>query len=238
MSKVLIFDIETSPNEGLSWGKYDQNILKITKHWEILSVAYKWLGETAIHCIARPDYKDKTEESLVKDLWKLFDEADVILAHNGDAFDIKKSKTKFLKYGLKPPTPYKTLDTKKIAKSQFGFISNSLNDLGDFLGLGSKHETGGLSLWLDCMKGDRKAWKKMVEYNKQDVTLLEKIYLAMRSWNPAHANLALIDNKVGCPVCKSPDTQRRGVAVAKTRKYRRFQCRKCGHWFQGGVAND
>lgn len=233
MVKVLIFDIETSPNEGLAWGKYEQTILKVTKHWEMLSVAYKWLGDKGVQSFARPDYKDKTEKSLVKDLWDLFDKADVILAHNGDNFDIKKSKTKFLKYGLKPPTPYKTLDTKKIAKSQFGFISNSLNDLGDFLGLGKKHETGGIQLWIDCMAGDKKAWKKMVKYNEQDVLLLEKVYTTMRAWHTTHPNLPILEDRIGCPVCKSVRVSRQGVRIAVKRKYTRFQCQECGHWFQG-----
>lgn len=236
--KILLYDIETSPNLGYVWGKWEQNVIEFKNQWELLSVAYKWLGEKKVRCIARPNFKDKTEKSLIEILWKLFDEADIICAHNGDSFDNKKSKAKFLEYGLKPPSNYKSIDTKKIAKSQFNFNSNSLNDLGQLLKLGKKIETGGFQLWLDCMAGKPSAWKKMIAYNKQDVVLLEKVYLKLRAWAPNHPNLTLFRDSIGCPVCTSKNTIRRGFRIAVRRKTQRFQCNDCGHSFTNGKAVD
>jgi RNase_H superfamily len=235
-AKVLLYDLETSPNIAYTWGKWEQNVISFQKEWELLSVAYKWLGTKKVECITRQDFKDTTEKTLVKELWKLLDEADVVVAHNGDAFDNKKAMAKFIQHNLTPPSPYKSIDTKKIAKNRFNFNSNSLGDLGKTLKLGKKLETGGFDLWLKCMAGDKASWKKMTRYNKQDVSLLEKIYLKFRAWTPSHPNLALYsENALGveCPVCSSPHVQKRGFNILRVTKRQRLQCQSCGHWFQG-----
>jgi hypothetical protein len=229
--RVVLIDIETCPNLGYSWGKYDQTIIKPVRHWELLSFAYKELGRQPTRCIARPDFRDKTDKSLTAAIWTVLDEADVIIAHNGDRFDVVKLRAKFVQHGLAPTRPFKTIDTKKIAKAQFGFYSNSLNDIAHELGIGRKIETGGFELWERCMAGDPAAWRKMVAYNKHDVVLLERVYERLKSWQPNHPNLALYENRPGCPVCSSLRVQQRGWRVNLTRKTARFQCQDCGHWF-------
>lgn len=228
---VFLVDIETSPNRGWSWGKYEQTILKFDKGWEVLAFAYKVLGKPGTKCLARPDFKDDTDESLVRAAWQVLDTADVVIGHNIDGFDNPKLRAKFVEHGLKPPRAYKTVDTLKIARSQFGFTSNKLNDLAATLKLGSKLRTGGVDLWFDCMAGSPKAWAKMIAYNRQDVVLLERVYQRLKAWYPTHPNLALYDDRPGCPVCVSPKVQRRGYHVLRARKVPRFQCQQCGHWF-------
>lgn len=236
--KILLYDIESSPDLGYSWGKYEVNIIEFKKQWEILSFAYKWLEEDTVHCIARPHYKDKTEVSLVKDIWKLFDEADILIAHNGNSFDHKKCRAKFVEHGLKPPSLSKTVDTKLIAKQAFNFNSNSLNDLGVTLKLGKKLETGGFQLWLDCMAGKKKAWKQMIAYNKQDVVLLEKVYLKLRAWSPNHPNLAVWQDRVGCPRCLSTKTHINGYYPTNTNRMRRWRCQECGHGYSSRITKE
>ena len=178
--RILIFDIETSPIKGFAWTKYDATIFKIEEDWFMLSFSAKWLGgsfENKALCdyegYSRHKHNDK---ELVQDMWKLFDQADILVAHNGDKFDIKKVNARFSYWGLTPPSPYKTVDTLKIARQHFGFTSNSLKDLALHLELDQKMDTGGKDLWFDCMNGDMEAWKKMKKYNKQDVVVLEEIY--------------------------------------------------------------
>ena len=231
-AKILLIDIETSPNVAYVWGKWEQNVIDFEKEWRIICFSAKWLdGSHTTKCLA--DYKGhKTwddDEALVKDLWKLCDEADVIIAHNGDSFDIKKMNARFTAYGLQPPSPYKTIDTKKVAKKYFAFNSNSLNDLGKHLGLGKKVETGGFELWLGCMRGDAKAWSKMKRYNKRDVVLLEKIYLHLRPWMKTHPNVS--GSLRSCPRCSGSRIQSRGYQVNSNGIiYRRYHCQKCGGW--------
>jgi hypothetical protein len=229
--KVYLIDIETSPNLGYTWGKYEQNLLRFKKEWELLSFAYKVLDEKDTDCVSRPEFRDKTDKALTKAVWNVFNDADVLVGHNIDKFDNRKVRAKFVEHGLAPPKPYKTIDTLKIARSQFAFNSNSLNDLAFTLKLGKKVHTGGIDLWFGCMEGDPKSWAKMVEYNIYDVVLLEKVYHRLRSWYPSHPNFALYDGRPGCPVCSSPRVQRRGYQVLRQRMAGRFQCQNCSHWF-------
>lgn len=234
--RILLYDIETAPNLGYVWGKYEQDVLSYTREWYMMSFAYKWLGEKKTHIVSLPQfktYKKDTENDieLVKELWKLFDEADIIIAHNGNSFDQKKSNARFIYHRLPPPTPYQQIDTKLVAKRYFNFNSNKLDDLGKFFGLGEKLQTGGFELWKGCMRGDLKSWKTMCDYNKQDVILLEKVYLTMLPWMNNHPNIALIQgNKCACPNCGSWNVQRRGFGVTRTGTYQRWQCRDCSSW--------
>lgn len=227
---------------GYVWGKYQQDVLDFEKEWHMMSFAYKWYGTTKIHARSLPDFKlykkdPDNDRELVKELWKLLDEADVVVAHNGDAFDVKKANARFLAHGLKPPAPYTTVDTVKIARRMFLLNSNKLDDIGKYLNVGRKMETGGFGLWRRCMAGDMSAWRAMVRYNKQDVQLLEDIYNVLRTWAPSHPNLNVIDETRGaCPRCGSAKLQARGYIVSKRNKKQRYQCRSCGGWCSGGTV--
>lgn len=236
--KVLLIDIETTPNLGWVWGKYEQDVLKFEKESYMLSFTAKWIGSQktiTYGLVDFPDYEKNREcdKELVKKLWELLDEADVVVGHNGDNFDIKKTNSRFIVNGLNPPSPYKTVDTLKIAKKHFKFNSNKLDDLGATLNVGRKINTGGFKLWLDCMAGNKEAWKKMKLYNKQDVLLLEKIYLKLRPWLATHPNIGVTVDKQACHTCGSLKTQRRGYNYTKQSKYPRIHCTSCGSWFQG-----
>ena len=236
--RVLLFDIETAPNLGYVWGKYDQNVIEYTSEWHMLSWSAKWLdGKHVTRCLA--DYEDYTagsEEdfSLVSDLWELFNEADIIIGHNGDKFDIRKTNTRFLEHGLMPPEPYKTVDTLKIARKYFAFNSNKLDDLGRRLGLDRKVKHSGFSLWTGCMAGDEKSWFDMKKYNRMDVILLEKVYNKLLPWIMSHPHMGILSEQdEACRNCASTNLQKRGFAITLTGKAQRLQCQGCGAWLQG-----
>ena len=235
--KILFLDIETSPNISYTWGKWEQDVIEFKEEWHILSYSAKWLGGEQV-TEGMCDFNDKTDKTLVKRIYQLFDEADIIVAHNGDQFDIKKCQARFTFYGFKPTSPFKTVDTKKIAKKYFNFNSNSLNDLGISLGLGKKRKHDGFDPWLGCMNGDKKSWDIMKKYNAQDVLLLEKIYTHFLPWISSHPNLSLYINKEVCPNCGSNDLQSRGYSLTLGGKFRRFQCQDCGHWSRSKVKDE
>lgn len=226
-AKILLFDIETTPNIAYTWEKWETNVIAFKEYWKLLCFGYKWLGgKTKVKAL-----KDYKEKDLVMELWKLFDEADVLVAHNGNNFDIKKANALFLKYNIKPPSPYKKLDTLQVARRYFKFDSNKLNDLGEYLDLGKKINTGGFDLWLGCMNNDKKAWKKMIQYNKQDVELLEKVYLRMRPFIETHPNIALMEGELlACPNCGSTNINRRGYRYSRVNKFARWRCMDCCSW--------
>ena len=231
--KILFLDIETFPNIAYVWGKYDQNVIDFVQQYCIATYAAKW-NDGPVFAKALPDYKgykvgSYDDKELVLDLWKLLDEADIVVAHNGDQFDIPMIRGRFVAYDLKPTTPFKTVDTKKTAKKVGRFNSNSLNDLGELLNLGKKIKTD-FDLWKGCIEGKKESWDNMVKYNKQDVTLLSKVYSRFLPFMVEHPNYGLYDPNAICPKCGSKEVQWRGFAVAITRTYRRFQCKKCGGW--------
>jgi uncharacterized protein YprB with RNaseH-like and TPR domain len=229
--KILFFDIETSPNIGYSWGRWEQNIISFQKEWEILSFAWKFQGKKTVRCLTRADFKDKTDKSLVRMLRAVLNAADVVVAHNGDQFDVKKSTARMIYHGFSPTKPLKSIDTKKIAKKYFNFNSNSLNDLGTYLGLGKKLNTGGFDLWLGCMANDKKSWATMAKYNKQDVVLLEKVYDKFRPWIHNHPNVAKLYNIGECPKCTSPNVVKRGIRANTAGLQQQMLCNDCKGWY-------
>jgi DNA polymerase elongation subunit (family B) len=228
--KVLIYDLENTPNVSYTWGKYEQDVIAFKQEWYMLSWSAKWLGGQQITkgLIDYPNFKkDKRDDkALVTDLWKFFNEADVLIAHNGDRFDQKKSNARFIKHGLTPPSPYKTIDTLKIARRYFSFNSNKLDDLGEYLDVGRKVKTGGFDLWLGCMDGDEESWRLMKKYNKQDVLLLERIYQKLKPWIQNHPT----DNFEDCPNCGSKNLIKQGIKLTRTGKKQQLRCLDCGAW--------
>lgn len=234
--KIGIFDIETSPNIGAYFNLYQEgNIVWTEEHWHIMSFAIKDLHSNKVICWALPDFKlykkDKRNDiEVVKKLWDIFNEYDVLIAHNGQAFDMKKVMARFIFHKMKPPKPCQQVDTKLVAKRYFKFDSNKLEDLADYLGIGRKLATE-KGLWEKCRKGDIKAWSYMKKYNIQDVVLLEKVYLAMLPFIQNHPNMALMmGQRVACPNCGSNKMYKVKDRPTRTGWKRQFQCQECASY--------
>lgn len=232
--RILLFDIETTPHFSYTWGKYQQNVVGFHRHSFMLSFSAKWLGGAQITrgLIDYSNYKkDKYDDrALVYELWKLLDEADIVVAHNGRAFDTKKVNARLSYHRMAPPSPYKIVDTKEMSKKYFNFTSNSLDDISQYLGIGKKLAHQGFDLWLDCIAGDPKAWQTMKEYNAHDIVLLEGVYLHMLPFMEGHPNMSSLMEDAVCPKCGSAKLHARGTARTQSTIYQRFQCQDCGGW--------
>lgn len=232
--KILIYDIETSHNIVAQFDPRDEYTphTNILKERFIICAAWRWLGEKKVHTVeVGTDLDDK---NVVKTLHGLLSEADVIVAHNGDSFDKKMIETRILFHGLPALPPVASIDTYKVAKARFRFNSNRLDYLGKFLGFGGKKSTPP-GLWLDVLRGSKRAIKIMVDYNKRDVTLLQSVFMRLRPYIPNYLNRELFGG-VGCPRCGSTKIQSRGVHRAISRVYRRWQCQSCAGWFKSNKA--
>lgn len=234
MSKILYIDFESSPNIGYTWGKWETNVLSFIQESYMLCYAYAW-NDGPVRVVSLKDFINYEPHSpddsrLVQSVWELFNEADIIVAHNAKQFDIKYANARFLAHNLVPPSTYQVVDTLLIARAKFKLNSNKLDDLGKTLKLGRKIETGGFDLWLGCMKGDMSAWKKMCKYNKQDVVLLREVYYRLRSWMSSHPNLNIINeiDRPCCGVCQSSHVQSKGIEFKGNGKSRRWKCQDCG----------
>lgn len=226
--KILFLDIETSPIMAYVWSKYiEGSVIQVAKEWEILCVSYKFLGDKKVTTV---DMKNQpSDKHVVKAVHDVLSKADVVVAHNGDQFDLKKLKARFIYHGLPPSKNLPSVDTKKAAKRYFGFTSNSLADLGVYLKLGKKAKHSGFDTWLGCMANKPKSWREMILYNKQDVVLLEKVYTKLLPWIEDHPNTSLMkDGIYGCNKCGSKDLNKWGLRPSASGIRQRWMCRKCG----------
>lgn len=235
--RILLLDIETSPLLAYVYQKQVWKAKVTHKHvlsnWFMLTWAAKWLNEEEVYsdALSPTEAKNEDDERIVTSLWILLDEADIIIAHNGDDFDIPNINTRCVLHSLPPPSPYKQIDTKRVAQRQFGFTHNSLDGLCEFFGIEGKVETD-FQLWKDCIMGIPEALNEMEMYNKNDVVILEKIYHFLKPYIKGHPNLDLyIDSEF--PVCTSCGKDSLNPIEGKyfytqAVRYPIFRCSGCG----------
>lgn len=246
MSKILYFDTENFPMLAHVWGLYEQNVINVVRPGYEMCFGAKWLDEKKVHCYALPDFPEtyaldqRDDSALMKKLWEFLDEADIVIAHNGDKFDIKKVYARFIELGLPPPSPFISIDTLKIAKKYFKFDSNSLKSLAKAFGVQQKRETGGFDLWKNCDEGsleDRLKWyRKMKYYCAGDIITGEAVYLKMRPFHVTHPHTG-ISGELSCPNCGSKNVIKRGgrrLASGGVRK--QMSCNDCGAWRPYSIA--
>jgi len=229
--KILLLDIETSPNTAHVWGLFNQTVSlkQLMESSRTMCWAAKWYGEKRVRFMS--EYHDDKSDML-GEIHAMLDEADAVVHYNGRRFDIPTLNKEFLLHGMLPPAPYKQVDLLQHVRRQFRFPSNKLAYVAKALGLVEKVEHEGHELWVKCMVGDDKAWKTMRRYNKGDVITLEEVYDVLMPWIPSHPNHNVYSHNstFACPNCGSGHVQRRGTMVSNTRTYQRFQCQGCGKW--------
>lgn len=232
--KRLFFDIETSFNIVASWNiGYDLNIShdSILKERAVICICYKWAHDSKVHYLTWNKGDDK---EMIKRFMYILNEADEIIGHNSDSFDLKWVRTRALKHGIDVFPSYNTVDTLKLARRQFRLNSNKLDYIGQFLGVGKKMETGGFDLWKQIiLYNDPEAMDRMVKYCKQDVILLELVFNKLNQYvnSKTHVGLLMGGSKCSCPECGSTN-----YSISKHRmtasgiKKLQLQCRDCGKY--------
>lgn len=182
-----------------------------------------------------------SHKRMMKELYKLVNEADVIVGYNLDSFDMKIVNKELALLGLLPPTPYKTIDLLKVVRKRFRFTSNKLDYVAQMFKLGKKTKHQGHELWLSCMNKNSsdytEAWDLMEEYNCNDVVLTEKLYEKVKGWIINHPNQSAFQNDHVCPNCGGTALQRRGKALTALLTYQRYQCKTCGSWSRSKMAD-
>lgn len=195
--KILIYDLETSPNVGWFWrAGYKQNIMpnQILKERAIICVSYKWVGEDTVYNLSWD--KNQCDKFLIEQFVEVLNEADLIVAHNGDNFDIKWFKTRALYHRIPTLPNYKQFDTLKIAKSKLYLNSNRLDYISKFLGFEGKIHTTP-DLWNKVvMQNDRSAIKDMLDYCDEDVRQLEKVYNELKHLDNPRFHAGVLNGKV------------------------------------------
>ena len=232
--KILLLDIETARMHFGGWrlGKQYIGPTQVIKDWFMFGWACKWLYSSTVTSdfVTAKESLLRDDKRIAKSLWKLVDQADIIISHNGDRFDLPKINWRFLINGLKPPMPYRSIDTYKSTYKQLGASSHALNFLGKMILSKEKIHTE-YQLWIDCEEGNQEALDQMEEYCKGDTSLLEEVYLEVRPWIKSHPNLAVFmeTDEQCCPNCGSFDFEDgESYYTTPQNKYVSVRCASCG----------
>lgn len=223
---------------------YKTNLLSVVHPQILMSFSYKWLDEDKIHHVQLPDFKTRykadryDDHDVAKALWKLFDEAAIVVGHNLRGFDAKMANTYFIKHKLGAPSPYKTVDTLAQARRIFKYPSNRLDEIAKYHGNDGKTDIKVGALWFKCLvEGDKRSWKDLKTYNDQDVKITEDLYLTQRGFDRSHPNLGVIHGQQGiCAHCghDSSSFQSRGTENRVNGMVKRYWCNPskggCGGW--------
>ena len=243
--KIVLWDLETIPDMEAAmkvWtglGNYPGLTLKASIS-SIICFGYKIYGskKKSASIVNAWDFPKRWNKSINDDYevckraYEILHDADCVVTHNGRRFDWKHLQTRLIKNGLPALPPIAHVDTCQISKAKLYMFNNRLNTLGEFLVDEKKMEHEGWELWVKVSKRDKKAQAKMSAYCKQDVQLLEKVFIKLRKHSkeiPNH-NLLTIREEAVCPNCGSDKLRSMGLRYTKTTVNRRFVCRECGSY--------
>lgn len=245
--KRLIFDIEVSPNIGWFWKpEYYMRVSheNIILEGSIICICWKWAGEKTVHSLTWD--KRHNERKMLLAFVRIMNEADELVTHNGNKFDIVWLRTRCLVNGVPMMPDYVSIDTYQQAKHRFNFMSNKLSHIAKVCGLGEKLETGGSKLWKRVLMGEtelenRNFWKRlllgnnpsalkqMVRYCQQDVRLLEQVWDKMNPYLKPQSHFGHSTNS--CPECGSSRLMVCKYRVTASGSHRvNLQCLDCGKY--------
>jgi transposase-like protein len=233
--KIITLDIETAPIESYHWGLFDQNIGldQIKVDWSIMAFCVKPLGDDNIvyaDTSGRGKRRVRDDSGLLRQLWQILDDADIVVAQNGARFDVPKINARLISSGYGPYSPIRVIDTLAVSRKYFKFTSNKLawtSKLTD-QPKDEHRQFPGFELWKECLKDNPEAWAEMKKYNIADVVATEALYLKQRPWIKGHPDIGAyaietdqldIQQGESCPKCGSTNTFRNGS--------RRSKCKAC-----------
>lgn len=233
--RVLLLDLESSPSIVAAFGRFKQNIGQaavIQEGGYLLTACAKWLGEPEVIKMkaTTADAMEGSDGAICTDLYDLIEQSDAVIAHNLNGFDLPLLKARLMINGFPALKKVRCIDTLNIAR-QMKFNSSKLDSLCSQLDIGRKLETTGMELWLRCMQGDPVALQEMLDYNEQDVILLEELYLMLRPYDTKHPNLAAMynDDLVRCNICGSTDlTKTENTLYTNVSAFDEHICNSCG----------
>lgn len=216
--KILIYDLETTLLLGEVWRSGKQYIHgnSIQGHTKIITVAYKWLGDSDVKYITWDNSK-KCDKNLVKTFLKIFNTADAVVGVNNKQFDDKLIFTRAAHYRMFADTLVKSIDVQKQAKSLFRLDSYSMKYMAEYFGLTFKLSHSGIQMWRDIQWGTKKeserALKEMVDYNIGDIVTTEELFFLIQLYakHQIHFGVMLGNAKWSCP-----DTGSSKVRLFKT----------------------
>ena len=226
--KTLIFDIESAPMLAYIWQAKTEYVHSdaITHESFLLSWAAKWHdGKRIYGAVLTPDEAKAQDDSrIVGSLADMVREADMVVAHNISRFDMPKLNTRVMLLDQEPIGSVKEIDTLTLSRRSFRLASNRLDYLAQLLGVGGKLPTN-FELWKRAYRGEAKALREMYTYNRNDVTILENVYEALKPYVKGLPRLVDADHEGQqcCPHCGGK-VHRDGVYRTNASTFIKWRC--------------
>ena len=229
-----MFDIErmkgTAQVEFWDLGDYKNRRLShetVTEWPRTICTAWNWYGEDEIHFAA--EWSKSGREGMLTQMWEAVDQADIIVGHNIQGFDVKKLNSEWRDVGMVPPSTYKIVDTLRETRKHFGDESKTLDALNKRLGIPAKTDKYDVELAKKALAGDRVAQLQIQAYNEGDIVASLELYDRIRGWMPNHPHLGLYSGEeFCCNQCGSNSLTRNGTTLANQITYILYRCDTCG----------
>lgn len=229
--KILVIDIETRPALSYHWRMFKENIspVQVKEDPSILCVCAKWVGESEVFTYS--EWEDGYV-NMLKNTAILLDQSDAVVTKNGEKFDIPWLFAEFLKHGIPMPPPLTHIDLEKTIKKQFRFLSNKMEYVAPYIGVGKKVKHEGFELWRKVMDGNAVARRKMLRYCAGDVRVTERMYKKMRQFITNHPHMGTT-YKRHCGACGSKKVWVSKWRRTKAMRIQQLHCQNCGSYFDG-----
>lgn len=234
-TKILFVDIEAT-NLDANFGY-------------VLCIGYKWAHEKDAKVISITDFKrhktDCTDDrELLKEFSKIYEQADIVVWHYGERFDLPYLQTRLLMNKLPILPVTSSVDTWRIAKYKMKLNSNRLETLLKALECKYQKSPVDGKMWIRATAGDKKAIKYVVEHCYFDIMVLEEAYNKIKGLMSNHPLVGSekqeksYSTKDDCPNCGESKFIVYGSTLTATKRYQRLKCLNCGRTVKGKVYNE
>lgn len=221
-AKILFIDIEAT-NLSASMGY-------------LLSIGYKWAHEKKVTVLRIDDTKEwqkrKTDDrGLLRAFSPVYAEADLVVHHFGDYYDIPFLQTRRIIQGLVKMPDVTTVDTWRICRKHMKFHNNRLATIEKALNCPFSKTAVTGAHWINAMAGIKSGLNYVAEHNRLDVLVLEYVYNKIAAMLPSHPRVT--PHKYSCKACGSLRTKGHGWKLCQSHWYQRILCMACGHTMKG-----
>jgi len=202
----------------------------VTQWPRTICAAWRWYGNRRVNFAA--EWGEGGREAMLQTLWDAYHQADIVVGHNIVGFDTKKLRSEWLLMGLGPPSPWRSVDTLKVARAVFGLESNTLDSITKRLGLQGKTDRFDVECARLAVEGNLRAQRRLRRYNVGDVIASENLYDAVRPWIPNHPHIGLWSGDgSSCGNCGG-QLKASGWCRTAVTAYAQYLCTSCGAWFR------
>ena len=197
-----------------------------------ICAAWRWYGEDEVHFAA--EWEVGGNDGFLRRLWEVADECDIAIGHHAAGFDFPILAGDWAMLGLPAPSPYKVIDTLKIARGTFAYESNTLDALNKRLGIDAKTDKYDSRVAKAAVAGDKEAQDRIRFYNMGDIAASEALFDRLRPFAKGIPHLGMwTDDELACPSCGHTMTATGKTVHANVQRYEHLACTNCGAHARG-----